>query len=152
MSIVRASIEIDAPIERVWDTVMNPRRLGDWVTIHRSVSNCSSDPLAPGAEMDQVLQIRGVSFKVHWTLRDVRAPRVAQWEGHGPARSQALIRYELSANGQQPTRFDYTNEFKTPGGVLGNVASRVIVGGVSEREAHNSLARLKRLLEHDSRH
>lgn len=149
MSIVCVSIEIDAPRERVWETVMNPRRLGDWVTIHRSVSNCSSDPLAPGAQMDQVLSIRGVSFKVHWTLRDVHAPRVAQWEGRGPARSEARIRYELSSNGEAQTRFDYTNEFKTPGGVLGNVASRVIVGGVSEREAHSSLARLKALLERE---
>jgi uncharacterized protein YndB with AHSA1/START domain len=147
MSIVRASIEIEAPLERVWETVMNPNRLGDWVTIHRSVSNCSADQLAPGAQMDQVLSIRGVSFKVHWTLRDVRAPEVAQWEGRGPARSQACIRYELASDGESRTRFDYTNEFRTPGGVLGNVASRVIVGGVSEREAHGSLARLKALLE-----
>ena len=36
--IVAQSIEIDAPIERVWELVMDPERLGDWVTIHRSVS------------------------------------------------------------------------------------------------------------------
>jgi carbon monoxide dehydrogenase subunit G len=149
MSIVRASIEIAAPIEEVWETIMDPTRLGDWVTIHRSISNCSPDPVARGAQMDQVLHIRGVSFKVHWTLRDVREPRIAQWEGHGPARSEASIRYELSTAGEaaKATRFDYTNEFRTPGGVLGNVASRVIVGGVSEREARNSLQRLKQLLE-----
>ena len=34
-----------------------------------------------------------------------------------------------------------------PGGRLGNVASRVIVGATSEREASGSLARLKALLE-----
>ena len=43
--------------------------------------------------------------------------------------------------------FAYTNEFHLPGGRLGNVASRVIVGATSEREANNSLARLKALLE-----
>jgi hypothetical protein len=60
-----------------------------------------------------------------------------------------VIRYHLSEDGDGTTTFDYTNEFKAPGGALGNVASRVIVGGLSEREAHNSLARLKRLLEND---
>ena len=43
--------------------------------------------------------------------------------------------------------FEYTNEFTAPGGRLGNVASRVLVGAASEREARNSLARLKALLE-----
>lgn len=147
MSAIHVSIEIDAPVARVWETVMDPRRLGDWVTIHRSVSNVSEDPAAKGAKMDQVLQIRGVSFKVHWTLADVHAPNLAQWEGRGPARSEARIRYELSGNDDGPTKFQYTNEFKTPGGMLGNVASRVVVGGVSEREANNSLSKLKQLLE-----
>jgi hypothetical protein len=40
------------------------------------------------------------------------------------------------------------NEFTPPGGRLGTVASRVIVGAASEREANSSLARLKALLEH----
>ncbi len=48
-----------------------------------------------------------------------------------------------------PTVFEYTNEFHPPGGRLGNVASRFIVGATSEREATNSLARLKALLEQD---
>ena len=48
-----------------------------------------------------------------------------------------------------PPRFEYTNEFTVPGGRLGSVASRVIVGAASEREASNSLSRLKALLERD---
>ena len=97
--------------------------------------------------MDQVLVIRGVHFKVHWSLAEVQAPTLAKWEGRGPAHSRAAIRYALSKRDGGGTRFEYTNEFKTPGGALGNVASRVVVGGVSEREANNSLAQLKRLVE-----
>jgi hypothetical protein len=91
--------------------------------------------------------MRGVSFHVHWTLTDVSSPHHAEWEGQGPAHSVARIRYELSGDGDGPTRFAYTNEFMPPGGRLGSVASRVIVGAASEREANNSLARLKALLE-----
>ena len=49
MSTVQAEIEIDAPIEKVWETVMDPHRLGDWVTIHKSVENVSPIPLRRGA-------------------------------------------------------------------------------------------------------
>jgi uncharacterized protein YndB with AHSA1/START domain len=147
MSAVRVNIDINAPIERVWETVMDPERLKDWVTIHRSVKDVPDTPLRKGATMDQVLHMRGVSFRVHWTLVEVHEPDRAEWEGRGPAHSQARIRYELSANGDGATTFGYTNEFTPPGGRLGNVASRVIVGAASEREANGSLQRLKALLE-----
>jgi uncharacterized membrane protein len=147
MSMVQAKIEIDAPIERVWETIMDPGRLGDWVTIHKSVHNVSEAPLREGATMEQALHVRGITFHVHWTLIAMRAPRRAEWQGGGPARSTAVIRYELSSDGNGHTIFKYTNEFHPPGGRLGNVASHFIVGATSEREAHNSLSRLKALLE-----
>jgi uncharacterized protein YndB with AHSA1/START domain len=147
MSTVHVSIDIDAPPERVFDTVMDPDRLADWVTIHRSVSSVSSDPAVAGAKMDQVLCIRGMNFKVHWKLVSVDRPSRAEWEGRGPAMSTARIVYQVRGDHDGPTTFDYTNEFHAPGGPLGAVASRVVVGHTSEREARNSLTRLKDLLE-----
>jgi uncharacterized protein YndB with AHSA1/START domain len=149
MSRVTTDIEIAAPIEKVWDTVMDPDRLQDWVTIHRDVSRVSDRPLVEGSTMQQVLHMRGFSFHVTWKLVDVTAPHTAHWEGHGPAHSRALIRYELEDRGNGRTHFHYTNEFHPPGGRLGNVASHFIVGAASEREALKSLSRLKTLLERD---
>jgi|SRR5437764_3818702 len=147
MSLVHVKITIDAPVHRVWDTVMDPNRLDEWVTIHRAVRNVSSQPLEQGATMDQVMQLRGFSFQVHWKLVEMEAPTFAEWDGRGPAHSRARIRYQLSGNDDEATEFEYTNEFTPPGGRLGNLASRVIVGAASEREAHRSLTRLKELIE-----
>jgi uncharacterized protein YndB with AHSA1/START domain len=147
MSTVQAEIKINAPIERVWEIVMDPSRLRDWVTIHKSVSDVSETPLRQGATMDQAMQVRGLTFRVHWLLVSVKSPHEAQWEGAGPAHSKALIRYELSSDGEAGTIFRYTNEFQPPGGRLGSVAGRMIVGATSQREANNSLSKLKALLE-----
>lgn len=147
MSVVHAKISIDAPIQRVWDTVMDPHRLGEWVTIHRAIRDAPDGPLHPGATMDQLMNVRGFRFQVHWTLVSVEEPTLAEWKGRGPAHSRARIRYALTDNGEGATEFEYTNEFSAPGGRLGNLASRVIVGAASEREAHSSLTRLKALLE-----
>jgi uncharacterized protein YndB with AHSA1/START domain len=147
MSEVRATIDIDAPVQDVWDAVMDPDRLGDWVTIHRAVNAVSHRPLRSGSRIEQTLRIHGVSFHVNWTLSDVTPPHRADWVGRGPAGSRASIRYRLSGEDGGPTTFEYTNDFWAPGGRLGVIASRVMIGDTSEREAHNSLDRLKALLE-----
>jgi uncharacterized membrane protein len=147
MATVNATIEIQAPLEEVWRTVMDPRRLRDWVTIHKSVRDVSENPMQRGASMEQSMAVRGVTFRVHWTLVAVAEPYEAEWEGLGPAHSRARIRYVLNRADDGTTVFEYTNEFHPPGGRLGNVAGRFIVGATSEREATNSLARLKALLE-----
>jgi acetyl-CoA C-acetyltransferase len=149
MSTVHVKIDIRAPIEEVWGTIMDPGRFNDWVTIHKAVKHVSPDPTKQGATMEQVMQMRGIPFTVHWKLVDVSAPNMAEWLGRGPAHSEARIRYALSSNGDGSTSFEYTNAFTPPGGRLGSVASRVVVGAASEREAHNSLSRLKNLLERE---
>jgi hypothetical protein len=100
-----------------------------------------------GARMDQVLAIRGVPFTVRWTLTAVDAPNRAEWNGRGPAGSKALILYEISGPEAGPSRFTYTNDFSTPGGPVGKAASRLVIGNTSQREAEQSLSRLKALLE-----
>jgi len=146
MSQVRTEIAIDAPPERVWEIVMDPRRLADWVTIHRRVERVPAR-LERGATFEQTLNLRGAHLHVVWTVVDIDPPRRAVWEGQGPAHSRAAIVYELRDDGENRTIFEYTNEFKPPGGPLGAVAGRVLVGGLSQREAQRSLQRLKQLAE-----
>ena len=147
MTLVRASIEIDAPREQVYDFMLDPARLDEWVTIHRRVNSRDAGPPRQGYEMDQTLCLRGANFKVHWTLTEADRPDRATWEGRGPAHSYARTSYSLRAANGRGTRFEYENEFKAPGGFLGAAASRMLIGGVPEREAHRSLERLKALLE-----
>jgi uncharacterized membrane protein len=147
VTLVTASIEIDAPRERVYDLVLDPTRLGEWVTIHRRVNARDEGAPREGYEMNQTLHLRGANFRVSWTLTEAEWPDHATWEGRGPAHSYARTSYDLRELDGGRTRFDYENEFKAPGGFLGAAASRMLIGGVPEREARRSLERLKALLE-----
>jgi uncharacterized protein YndB with AHSA1/START domain len=140
MSEVITSITIDAPPQDVWDVIMDPERLGEWVTIHRKLNSASD------GEMDQTLCLRGVNFHVHWELAACEAPKHAVWKGRGPARSHAETDSRLTAV-DGGTRFAYRNEFKAPLGPLGAVASRALVGGLPDREATATLRKLKALVE-----
>jgi uncharacterized protein YndB with AHSA1/START domain len=147
MSEVKVDIDIDAPPEKVWDVVMDPDRFAEWVTIHRKVHSADDGPPRRGAKMEQTLCLRGANFKVKWELAECEGPTHATWEGRGPMHSHARTVYDLHDDGNGGTHFHYTNEFKAPGGPLGAAASRVLVGGLPEREANASLQKLKRLLE-----
>lgn len=141
-----ATIEIAASPESVWDVVMDPERLEDWVTIHRGLRKVSDVPLGPDSTLEQTMCVRGANFKVRWTVVEWDPPHRAVWEGRGPARSKASITDVLEPR-DGGTHFSYRNEFKPPLGPLGSAASRALMGGVPEREAHASLRKLKALLE-----
>jgi uncharacterized protein YndB with AHSA1/START domain len=143
VSDVSTSIDIDAPVEDVWRTVMDPTRLHEWVTIHRKLVSHSED------EMEQVLHLRGANFKVKWHLATHKAPTHAKWQGKGPARSHAETEYRLADNGKGGTHFDYRNEFRAPLGPLGAFASHALVGGLPAKEADASLRKLKALVERE---
>jgi uncharacterized protein YndB with AHSA1/START domain len=148
MSIVKASIEIAAPPNEVWDTIMDPAKLGDWVTIHRRLLHSDQGIPHVGYRMDQQIHLRGVSLDVHWRLVECVPGERAIWEGLGPARSQARTEYRLSPASQgTATHFDYRNEFRAPFGALGALASRALVGGMPEREAVRTLEGLRDILE-----
>jgi len=145
---VTVSIDLPAPPEEVWNLVMDPDRLQEWVSIHVALKKHDAKPPREGATMEQVLCLRHAHFKVKWELVACEDGRRAEWHGRGPARSHAETEYVLTPiDGGKATRFDYRNDFRAPLGPLGAVASKALVGGLPEREARSSMKALKQLLE-----
>ena len=89
----RATIDIDAPPEKVCDIMLDPDRLHEWVTDPPQGQPRGSGEPREGFEMDQTLCLRRANFKVHWTLTDAERPQRATWEGRGPAGSYARTSY-----------------------------------------------------------
>ena len=143
---VCAEIEIAAPIADVYELMMDPRRLGDWVTIHRDLGELPELPLREGSHFEQKLALAGKSFKVNWAVAKAEPPEDAEWVGEGPAGSVARVTYRLSDTGEH-TRVRYENEFEFPAGVLGKAAGRLLVRAPARRQAERSLERLRVLLE-----
>jgi len=143
---VSAEIEIAAPPDEVYAVMMDPGRLGDWVTIHREVSGAPEPPLTEGDSFEQKMALAGKSFKVKWTVVRADAPNAAEWEGKGPAGSGARVSYRIDEAGEG-SKVRYENEFDFPAGFLGSVAGRLLVRSPAKKEAEKTLAKLKELLE-----
>jgi polyketide cyclase/dehydrase/lipid transport protein len=143
---VQTSVDLGASPQKVWDVVMDPRRLEAWVTTHQRVSRAPVR-LCAGSSFEQTLRLAGKTFDVRWTVIEASEPRYAEWAGNGPYGSRARVRYRLAPLDGNRTCFGYENEFDLPGGLLGRAASRLVGSARARREAERSLTNLKQLLE-----
>lgn len=144
---VVSEIELGAPPEAVWEVVMNPHRLGEWVTTHVAVDDDAPRELTEGSTFEQTLKVGGPKFDVTWKVVVADRPHRVEWAGNGPAGSSATVVYELQPHGDDATSFTYANEFKLPGGALGRLAGRTVGAATARREAQRTLANLKKLIE-----
>ena len=142
---VERSTHIAAPPEAVYDIVMDPDRLKDWVTIHQYVEGSPVSPLKKGSELTQCLKLAGRKFHVDWRVVENDPCQYVVWEGRGPVASRARVEYRFDAN-DAGTEFSYVNEYDLPGGALGRIAGRA-VSRVTQKELDGSLQRLKQLVE-----
>jgi len=145
MANVSTSIDIDAPVQDVWNVATDLNRIGEWVTIHRAFPSPPPAEIKPGTQFKQTVTVAETPFEIEWTAAEVDGPRRLAWDGVGPAGTSARTTYSFAAeNGG--TRFTYENEFKLSVGKVGEAAGHV-VSGAADREASDSLARFKALVE-----
>jgi carbon monoxide dehydrogenase subunit G len=142
---VERTVDIAAPPQRVYDVVMDPARLEEWVTIHHHLEDAPNGRLRKGSKMTQCLKLAGKKFKVRWTVVENDPCVRVVWEGRGPVASRARVVYGLEGDGDG-TKFSYLNEYDLPGGALGRIATRA-VSRVTQKELEGSLQRLKSLVE-----
>ncbi len=144
---VNETCEIAAAPEDVWEVLMDPGRLGEWVSAHRKLADVPDLPLRAGDRFRQRLGVGPVGFWVEWEIVEAERPSLARWRGSGPGGSTAKVSYRLAGNGDGSTRFDYENDFDPPGGLLGQAAKRAVNATAGHREARKSLKALAGLFD-----
>ncbi len=142
---IDAQVDVKAAPETVYGLVMDPQRLGEWVSVHDGLLEAPSGELKKGSTLTQSLKVAGRRFKVRWRVAEDDCPRRVVWEGRGPVWTQARVVYEFVER-DGGTRFSYANEYELPGGAAGRLAGRA-VSRTAQREMKRSLDRLKRMAE-----
>ena len=92
MSEVHVTTRIEAPVERVWETVMDPARLEDWVTIQRWVRDVSDQPMRKGSEIALLAKDRPPPVASIEDMVAVAAQSIARTAWHGTRSSLGASR------------------------------------------------------------
>lgn len=145
VSVVRASVEVDATPEEVWAVVADPRNLPRWSKFVASVDGVPDGGLEKGSEYTTVMRFTALRARVLST--------VVEWDPpmHSTVRLSGLLHATVKTEiGPLPggrSRMEHEVEYRFRGGRLGQLAARSVrlVGGAQLALRHGTLAQKRQV-------
>lgn len=145
MTRVERSIAIGVPPERVFDELVSWDGLQRWSTItvdHTGPPRCGH----VGETFEQTIRVAGLDLRTDWVVTEFEPPHVVAYRVTGPLSSRMLMRQHVTPHGTG-SRVELEIDYDMPAGRLGRIADRVYARRRNRREADQTLANLKALLE-----
>lgn len=125
MSRVTASVEIDAPPEKVWEVVSNPRNLPRWNRHVTKVHGVPREGLEEGTEYTTVMSFMGVGAHVDAEVLELKPPEYSRIRLSGPV-LDAIVTTRIEDLGDGRSRLEHLVDYDFRGGMLGRLASKAL--------------------------
>jgi uncharacterized protein YndB with AHSA1/START domain len=145
MTRIHKEIQINAPIEEVFDYVTTPGNWPEWHPSSLGVSGATDHSLEPGEQVTEEYRVAGRRGRVTWTVREREAPRRWVIEGHVEGGGGGTITYTLTPR-DGGTAFEREFVYAMPNALLA-LLDRLIFRRRVEAESAEALRRLKSELE-----
>ena len=147
MAQIRESVDIRAPIDRVFAALTDPRRGPDWNPNLIDVRDIAPEPLGPGTVWKQTAMVAGRPMDLICRVTRLDPPRYGVLEITGA--QEARVTTECSeADGV--THVTQTLEYRPPRGMFGRLAGS-FVSNALRREIVRSMDRQRTILEAEHR-
>ena len=124
MSIVEATTEVDAPPEKVWGIVADPRNLPRWDRHITRVEGVPSGGLKTGSSYTTEVRFMGVRAKATAHVLELSECEHSKIRLRGMI--DAVIETWLDPLNGNRTRLRHRVEYHFPGGSLGELAGRAV--------------------------
>jgi uncharacterized protein YndB with AHSA1/START domain len=140
---IQESVDIRAPIDRVFEALTDPRRGPEWNPNLVNVRDIIPEPVQVGTTWKQTVMMAGRSIDLTCRVIRLEAPRAGALEVTG-AHGGRITTDCAEMDGM--TRVTQTIEFEPPKGVFGKMAGGFVSNAV-RREMARSMDRQKLTLE-----
>lgn len=137
MSTIQRSIDIHAPLERVWDLLEDVRRLPEYSESTEEVRDAPERITAVGQQYVQVGRILGLKVTSRWKVMAIEPKKMITSEGSLAPGVRYTLTQRLEALPDSGTRLSIDIDYSMPGGKLGKLAAR---GGVEARAGREAQA------------
>ena len=140
MTFVRAAVDVDAPPERVWAVVSDPRNLPMLDKHVDTVLDAPVDGVQPGARYTTVLRFMSVRASIGAEVLELDPPRFGRIRLSGLIDATVTTRI-VPLDGNR-SRLEHEVDYRFRGGPIGRLAARSLrmVGGAGFALRHGTLA------------
>jgi uncharacterized protein YndB with AHSA1/START domain len=145
MTVVTASVDVDAPPERVWDVVSDPRNLPLWDRHIENVLGVPEDGVREGSRYTTVLRLMAVHAQVPAEVLELDPPRLGRVRLGGLIDAVVTTRIDPLAGNR--SRLEHQVNYHFRGGPLGKLAARSLrmIGGAGLALRHGALAQKRQI-------
>jgi uncharacterized protein YndB with AHSA1/START domain len=150
MSVVTVSVKVDAPAERVWEVISDPRNLPQWDRHIAHVEGVPATGIREGTRYLTEMRFVGVRAKIRVQVLEWDPPRRAKFRLQGVL--EGTVTSTIEPLGPDRSRLEHEVDYRFKGGPIGALAARSLrmVGGARYALRRGTLAQ-KREIEWRSR-
>ncbi len=148
MAHIARTIEIARPPEEIFDYITDLDRLTEWATMVKETRDLGDRPIKQGTTFSQTIKAAGsVDIDCDWHVKQLQRPRHVHYEATAPDGGQMQMSQTIMPLDGGRSKVEIDLDYEVPGGVLGQIADKLVFEGQNEKEADTSLENLKRILE-----
>ena len=144
MATIHQSIDIDAPMERVFAILSDPKRLPEYVPGVISVENIQQTEQHVGDSFRATYSVLGLHFPMTFTATEYEHPTKLTRRFEGGMKGTWTWLLEPRGNS---THLTTAMEYEMAGGILGKAMNAVLVERMNEKNAKGMLKNLKLVSE-----
>ena len=143
MPIVKTSILINAPIDKIFDAMVDPEGIPKWAPID-SASNIQGNPGEIGSSAEYTMGAFRTKFRQIMTVLQVDKPKniVYEMAGAFPGKWTYTLKKEDSG-----TRLSAEVQYTVRGGVIGNIVNRLFLQRIHQQKTEIFAKGLKAFCE-----
>jgi len=148
MAHIARTVEIARPPEEIFDYITDLDRLTEWATVVKETRDLGDRPIKQGTTFSQTIKAAGsVDIDCDWHVKQLQRPRHVHYEATAPDGGQMQMSQTIMPLDGGRSKVEIDLDYEVPGGVLGQIADKLVFEGQNEKEADTSLENLKRILE-----
>ena len=148
MAHIARTIEIDRSPEEIFDYITDLDRLTEWATVVKETRDLGERPIQQGTTFSQTVKAAGsVEIDCNWRVKQLERPRHVHYEATAPDGGEMQMSQTVTRLDGGQSRVEIDLDYEVPGGILGQIADKLVFEGQNEKEAETSLENLKRILE-----
>ena len=112
MGKVNANVEVPAAQEKVWETISDPARYDEWLTIHTKWKDGTPEAFTEGAQVAEVVTMLGMANTIVWTVDEFTPPSRMKISGEGMAGVKSAFTLNVDSDGNGGSKVGMDAEFE----------------------------------------